>query len=240
MRKFIQMIQTMAEENFETVINRVVSRQTICAFFSTEPTDKSLEFISELRRERNLNIRALITLSGSPAKESVGGIEIVDLKNFHLLKPSPSVIFVADDFEYRMASSHLDGDIEIINWSKRIQRTIDAYKLYMSHISDLYDVYDSFVDEESKRVLCGYLLAKVSSKLSYAVYSNTPHYICPGFLPEKGDVFIDGGAYDGLTAQKFHSMGCNVFGFEMDAQNYVSAKKLSEQINASGGGDIIS
>ena len=236
MRKFIEMIQTMTKENFETALNRIVFRQTICAFFSAEPAEISLQFIAKIRRENNVNVRALITLSDSSEKELVGDIEVVDFKNFSLLKPSPAVIFVADDLEYKIASSYLDDDIEIINWSKRIQRTIDSYKTYMNHIADLYDVYDSFIDEDSKRVFRGFLLAKVSSKLSYAVYSNTPHYICPGFLPKSGDIFIDGGAYDGGTAKRFYNMGCKVVGFEMDKYNYAAANKTSEKIKLWGGG----
>lgn len=238
MKKFIEMLQTMTNENFETVINRIVSRQTICAFFSTGAVNESIKFISKLRLENNLNVRALITLSDSPSKELLDDIEVVDLKNFHLLKPSPSVIFVIDDLEYKIALSYLDKDIEIINWGKNIQRTRDSYKVYMNHIADLYDVYDSFVDEESKRVFCGYLLAKVSSKLSYAVFSNTPQYICPGFLPKAGDIFIDGGAYNGLTAKRFYDMGCKVVAFEMDEYNYALADKISKRINF--GGEVIS
>lgn len=237
MKKFIKMVQTMTKENFETAICRIVSRQTICAFFSKESKDVSLQFIAKLRRENNVNVRALITLSDSLVKEIVDDVEIVGLKNFSSLKPSPSVIFVVDDLEYKIASSYLDKDIEIINWGKRIQRTIDSYKTYMNHIADLYDVYDSFIDEESKRVFRGYLLAKISSKLSYAVYSNTPHYICPGFLPKTGDIFIDGGAYDGRTAKRFYDMGCKVVGFEMDEYNYATANELSEQIKHTWGGN---
>ena len=227
MKRFIDCVQLMYRERFDVIIERIISKQNICALFSLEPISNSMKFILELRK-KSFNINTLITINSSDIISS-SDIRIVDFKNFDTIKPLPSVIFVKDDVEYKIAFSQLDKGIEIINLGKNLQRSRDAYKSYMEHISDLYDVYNLFIDEESKKAFCGYLLAKVSSKLSYAVHANTPQYVCAGFAPKKDDILIDGGSCDGSTAARFSDMGCKVFAFEMDKINYAMAAELAKK-----------
>ncbi|MBQ3337269.1 MAG: FkbM family methyltransferase, partial [Selenomonadaceae bacterium] len=52
-----------------------------------------------------------------------------------------------------------------------------------------------------------------------------------GFLPERGAVVIDGGLCDGGTALRFSQMGYEVYGFEMDRENYEVARKVGEENN---------
>ena len=101
----------------------------------------------------------------------------------------------------------------------------------MTHLPDLQEVYESLIDEESKKTFCGYWRGCISNQLSSVVYANTPQYICPGFLPKAGDIVIDCGAYDGRTAVRFVNMGCKVYSFEMEKENYNRAAKLAEEKN---------
>ena len=105
------------------------------------------------------------------------------------------------------------------------------YNEFMGHLSALRKVYESLIDEESRKVFRGYWLAKILHRFGEAVYSNTSHYITAGFIPKKDDVFIDVGACDGYTALKFLNLGCKVYAFEMDKINFELTKKLAEEKN---------
>ena len=77
----------------------------------------------------------------------------------------------------------------------------------MSHLDDLREVYESLIDEASKKTFCGYRLGNISNRFGEIVFANTPHYICEGFIPNRGAVVIDGGVFDGGTAAVFAQMG---------------------------------
>lgn len=99
----------------------------------------------------------------------------------------------------------------------------------MTHLNDLQDVYESLIDETSRRTFCGYWLSRISNQIGEAVYSNSAHYLVSGFIPEPGAVVIDGGVFDGGTATVFSEMGYKVYGFEMDRKNFELAKKVADE-----------
>ena len=107
--------------------------------------------------------------------------------------------------------------------------TEHIYETFMAHLSDLQEVYESLIDEESKRTFRGYWLGNISNRLGEIVYSNASHYLISGFIPEHGAIIIDCGAYDGTTSAIFSEMGYRVYGFEMDKENYDVAKKVADE-----------
>ena len=109
--------------------------------------------------------------------------------------------------------------------------TEGAYKTFMTHLDDLQEVYESLIDEESKKTFCGYWLGRISNRLGKLNYANTPHYICAGFIPERDAIVIDGGAFDGGTANVFTEMGYKVYAFEMDKANFRLVRKVAEEKN---------
>ena len=74
-------------------------------------------------------------------------------------------------------------------------------------------------------------LGNITNRIGDIVYANTPHYICAGFIPERGAIVIDGGLCDGGTALRFSKMGYKVYGFEADKTNYMTARKVGEENN---------
>ena len=74
-------------------------------------------------------------------------------------------------------------------------------------------------------------LQKNSCRLSFnrADYSNAAHYLIHGFIPARGSVVIDGGVFDGGTAALFAEMGYKVYGFEMNKENYETARKVAKE-----------
>lgn len=124
------------------------------------------------------------------------------------------------------------GDVKVI-WPMTIRglTTDKVFEIFIEHLPELYDVYKSLVDSDSKETFCGFWSGCISNQISLIKYANTPQYICPGFLPKSGDIVIDCGAYDGGTAVRFVNMGCKVYSFEMDKKNFKVADKLSIEKN---------
>ena len=124
------------------------------------------------------------------------------------------------------------GDVKVI-WPMPIRgfTTDKIFEIFIEHLPELYDVYKSLVDSDSKETFCGFWSGCISNQISLIKYANTPQYICPGFLPKSGDIVIDCGAYDGGTAVRFVNMGCKVYSFEMNKINYQKASKVAELNN---------
>ena len=136
-------------------------------------------------------------------------------------------IFACGDLHFGVAQKYFPSaqilDIKNFNGAESF------YKAFMTHLPELQEVYESLIDEESKKTFCGHWLGNISGQLGEFVFANTPHYICAGFIPEEGDIIIDGGVFDGGTAAVFTQMGYKVYGFEMDKANYEIARKVAEK-----------
>ena len=140
----------------------------------------------------------------------------------------PEYIFVVDDTHARVAIKYLPNYKTI---SINMDNTDHIYQTFMEHLTDLQGVYESLIDEESKKTFCGYWLSRISNQMSEIVYSNSAHYLIAGFIPQHGAIAIDGGVFDGGTATIFSEMGYKVYGFEMDKKNFRMAKKIAEEKN---------
>ena len=101
--------------------------------------------------------------------------------------------------------------------------------MFTKHLSELKEVYDNLIDGDSRKTFCGYWRGIISNQIGKIFYANTPHYICAGFIPERGAIVIDGGAFDGGTASIFSDMGYKVYAFEMDKDNFELARKAAKE-----------
>ena len=101
----------------------------------------------------------------------------------------------------------------------------------MTHLPELQEVYESLIDEESKRTFLGYWRGCLLNRVDSVVYASTPHYFLEGFTPNPGDIFIDGGCYTGWTANQFAKLGCKVYSFEMNKTNFDLATKFAGEKN---------
>lgn len=154
--------------------------------------------------------------------------KIVQLNNAAKIQPRPEYIFVVDNVSARLSIKHLPH-CKTLNIDRR--NVDDDYNVFMNHLTNLQEVYESLIDEESKKTFCGYWLSRISNKMSEIIYTNSAHYLISGFIPKNNAVVIDGGVYDGGTATVFSEMGYKVYGFEMDRKNYEKVKPIAEQKN---------
>ena len=225
MKKFVELIKRMHNERYSVVLNKVVAEKIPVAFLTILPIDQAIEKVKDLRA-RNLNIDNLITFSHPPAISE--SFKITSLDDISKIHPRPEYIFATDPLDARIAIKYAP-DCAVIYPTGRDSEEI--YNTFMEHLPELQEVYESLIDEESKKTFCGYLLSSVSDRLGEVVYSNNVHYLLEGFIPKAGDVVIDGGVCDGETSAFFADMGCKVYGFELDKNNFDIAKKLADKKN---------
>ena len=225
MKKFVELIQRMHNERYSVVLDKIVAEKIPVAFLTILPIDQAIEKVKDLRA-RNLNIDNLITFSHPPAISE--SFKITSLDDISKIHPRPEYIFATDPLDARIAIKYAP-DCAVIYPTGRDSEEI--YNTFMEHLPELQEAYESLIDEESKKTFCGYLLSSVSDRLGEVVYSNNVHYLLEGFIPKAGDVVIDGGVCDGETAAFFADMGCKVYGFELDKNNFDIAKKLADKKN---------
>lgn len=162
--------------------------------------------------------------------ERAFGFRIIHADDAHTLYPAPEYVLVIDEFDRSPASAigtYIFPNSKVINLVH--SDTDHIYKIFMEHLTDLQEVYESLIDETSKKTFCGYWSGKITNRLADFVYSKDRHYLTTGFIPEKGAIVIDGGAYAGETAKMFYEMGYKVYSFEMDKKNFALAKKIIEE-----------
>ena len=103
----------------------------------------------------------------------------------------------------------------------RICRTI------LFNITKINSIYNT-LDITSKGYYAATLCSKGSGDIKDIMFSEEKQYFLEGYLPETGNIVIDGGAYDGMTAKAFCDIGCQVYSFEMDHLNYQKGLQLAQ------------
>ena len=221
MKKFVELIQRVHQERFSVVINKIITEKIPVAFFTLAPLEKAVDVIENLLKN-GINITDLITGSSYPipAAEQLA-IKITPVEKISKLHPRPEYIWAFTTTEARFAAKYLT---EYITLFPSLPNTDKIYETFMNHLTDLEEVYNSLIDEESKKTFRGWWLGNISQNFGEIVFCKNQHYITEGFIPKHGDIFIDVGACDGGTAAYFSEMGCKVYAFEMD-------KKITKQLN---------
>lgn len=225
MKNFVKLIKQAHEERYSAVMGKILQENLPVAFMSLASTAQAVETVKNFRAQ-GLNIIALFVRENDfyPAPAE---FEIISVDDAAKIFPQPEYIIPHDLTAARVAIKNFPASKVLLLGND----TDVIYETFMTHLDDLQEVYESLVDEESKKVFRGYWLGNISGQLGKIVYSNTPHYICAGFLPERGAIVIDGGLCDGGTALRFSQMGYEVYGFEMDRENYEVARRVGEENN---------
>ena len=151
-----------------------------------------------------------------PAISSEGKLRVVfaDMSNF-------AMAGVLDYFQGNSISS-----IEFLN----INYARFLNNVFIAHLNDIYEIYEN-LDSTGREVYKSYWIGKMSGRMDSYQYTNSPQYFISGFLPQKDDVVIDGGAYDGFTAREFASCGCDVYSFEMNGENFDQCMEVAQKYN---------
>ena len=225
MKNFVELIKRVHQERFSVVISRIVAEKIPVAFLSIAPLENSIANIKNLRAQ-GLNVTNLISTAPPPVFQN--DFTITPLDKISKIHPRPEFIFVENAIDARVAKKFLP-ETKIL--FPAAGNPDFAYEIFMNHLDDLQEVYESLIDETSRRTFCGYWHGRISNQLDKIIHANTPQYFTEGFIPEPGAIVIDGGVFDGSTSALFADLGCKVYGFELDRNNFEVAKILAKKKN---------
>ena len=226
MKNFVKLIKQVYEERYSVVLKKILDEKIPVAYLTLAPTAQAVETVRNFR-DQGLDITTLFVVNSAPPPLDID-FKIVHLKDAKNVALQSKYVFVWDEIEAAGALKYFPN-CEVICLYRG--NTDHIYETFMTHLPELQEVYTSLIDEDSKKTFCGYWRGCISNQIGKIFYANTPHYICAGFIPERGAVVIDGGAFDGGTATIFTQMGYEVYGFEMDRKNYEVARKVGEENN---------
>ncbi len=232
MKKFVELIQRVYTERYQTVIDRILKSKMPVAYLSIRTLSNAIEIVEDLRKQ-GMNITNLVTTTVPPEDLKVD-FNLVQLADFNKIQPRPEYIFTVDrtwDVTNARVAKKTAPDCKIISMVLLYNDHTNIYETFMSHLTDLQGVYESLIDETSRRTFCGYWLGNICNRFDELVYSDMPHYFCEGFIPPKGGVVIEGGSYDGGSATIFAEMGYKVYGFELEKGNYEKIKPIAREKN---------
>lgn len=153
------------------------------------------------------------------------------MKDAAQIYPKPEYVWVTGSIEANFAKKFMDGCKILMPAAIRGKNTEQVYEIFMTHLPELQEVYESLIDEESKKTFCGYWLSCIANRIDSVVYSDATHYFLTGFTPRPNDILIDAGCYNGWTAAQFAGLGCKVYSFEMNKTNFDLANKLAAEKN---------
>lgn len=227
MKNFVKLIEQVHNLRYMKVLTKIVKNKIPVAFLSIEPLDKVVADVEEFRAQ-GLNVTQLIT-TFEPCSEA--DFDIVNFRDADKIYPQPEYIFTNN-------LSRIDARValKIFPNAKVLEiygcdDTEICYETFMTHLDALREVYESLIDETSRKTFCGYWLGRISNRFDKLFHSNEAHYLIDGFIPDKGSIVIDGGVFDGGTASVFAQMGYEVYGFEIDKISYEFARKVAAEKN---------
>ena len=226
MKNFVKLIKQVYEERYSVVLKKILDEKIPVASLTLAPTAQAVETVRNFR-DQGLDITTLFVVNSAPPPLDID-FKIVHLKDAKNVALQSKYVFVWDEIEAAGALKYFPN-CEVICLYRG--NTDHIYETFMTHLPELQEVYTSLIDEDSKKTFCGYWRGCISNQIGKIFYANTPHYICAGFIPERGAVVIDGGAFDGGTATIFTQMGYKVYAFELDDENFALARKVGEEKN---------
>ena len=229
---FIKMISALHNNRYSQTMQVISANKIPCGLFLA-PVPKDIQRVRDFFQSRRLNLTCVCTMKEEdkelwqPASK---GEVIVSLEEFPNLKNKPKFMFSLQGFFPLMFTDYFNrfGIKMFVRGNAE-----NNYNFYMKHLSELSDAHDMFSDDESKKVFRAYMTGRVTDMINDFRFAPEPQYFLEGFLPAKGDIAIDGGAFDGTTALDFAKCGAKVFGFEMNEINY---KNCMARLKDSGGG----
>ena len=228
MKKFVEFVKHLHDVQMNFLTSKLMKEKIPCAFF-TPMISASLDIIDQIRNA-GINLTTILTSDKrySDFKSDLTILHINDINK----QPHPKYCFVVEDFgTFVTLKRLLEYNLEPIFLEfKEFPGTVN-FDFYIEHLPRIFEVYQDLIDDESRDVLIGYMLAQISKRISFCKFSNNVQYILNGFEPKPNEIVIDCGVCDGATSAMFADFGCRVIGFEMDSENYKIASEVAKNKN---------
>ena len=225
---FIKMLADWRGSMYSQTMKFLVDRKIPCGMFLTNIAE--LQNFRKFFKGRGLNLSCICVVNDADKKfEAEDGEQIVALSEFRTVNPKPRFMFVLQGFFPLMFMDYFKPYGTKMFCFNGNGAAEGRYDFYMKNLPALYEVHELLADEESKIAFRAYMTARVTNVLNDFRFAPEPQYFLEGFFPEKDDIAIDGGAFDGATSADFAKQGAQVYAFEMNADNYKNCLNRAEK-----------
>ena len=228
MEQFLEFVQRLRAERYEMFLTRLIKGNVPCGLFWPFAASKRCDEIVSSLNSWNINLVGVYTPDEYADTFETSVKPVSQLKNSG--NPPPVMFLLTDSWANGFHNFFKKLGIKTVGF-RDLNIARMTYDVYFNRLQLLYDTYNSLNDDESRKTYLSDILGIVSARLDLFRYTDSPQYMLAGYLPKKGDVFIDGGSFDGATAVDFAAMGCNVYSFELDADNYEKGKSNAQKYN---------
>ena len=230
MRDFFQMAVETERYGQNVFLGNLLREGKRCGLF-VSPLENAGDALGTVKqfRAQGLRVDCICTPDGAAYGDIPADIRLVTLQEIKT-DPDPvdCMLILASDDVWKPMYQYFKR-LGMSTWILRDDHEAGREQGWIrSNWMELYDAYALLRDEESRRAFRGAILGKYTGQLEYFHFAAEPQYFLQGFLPEEGDIAIDGGAYDGATSLDFASLGAKVHAFEMDARNFRKCSELAE------------
>jgi len=168
----------------------------------------------------------------------IDGIKVVRPCDLFNLKQGNILVCIASNWAREIAAQLEQMGIEYLdltNWSDRWKASFDP-ELINTNVGLIEKTYRLFEDKYSKACYQSVLKYRLTMKPEVLCLSDYEQYFHPLVKPEEEEVIIDGGAFDGITAQRFNLAlkdNCTIYSFEPELKNWEALQNKIEKLGLS-------
>ena len=228
--KFIEMISEIYTHNFKSHFMAAKIEKVPMAFFFgfTPPPPGGIASVANFLIQNGFNLQCAVCLFEEQKKDEVFAncpVPVVSFGELAMLKNRPKEILL-----FNFKDNCFTPFFNILGIDSYSFNEMKGYlDFVMNNLSKLYQTYSWLGDEESKETFLSIIKGNALGRINTYRFAKEPQYFLDGFLPGKGDIAIDGGAFDGATARDFSKLGAKVYAFEMNEQNYKNCLRRAEE-----------
>ena len=228
MQQFMQTISRLHRENYHRHIEEIIQQKQATGLAYAWDDIESCRHMKKRLESFGFHLQAIFVPGLTEWPAEMDGIPIVPFAEIQSRRIELDVVLLVDHMLVWMIHEVLQK----LGYRTLHLRSTDyeqqAYEIMMKHLPEMGEAYSLLADEESRAVFCAYLLGSYSWSMEDYRFAPEAQYMLAGFLPQKGDIAIDGGCYDGQTARQFVLCGAKVFSFELDSENYKNCRQLAK------------
>lgn len=226
--RFKKAVDYIVENNYNAYLAKLVKNKIdVGLFIPVENITPYSDIIKELLN-CGINLTYVILLNNR-GNINIGCCKVINIMDFDNVRRKPNVIFMLrlNNSNFIVDEYFRNKDIRTITLSNTTD-SMESYKIFLEHIMDLYEIYNMLDDELSKKSFLCDIIGAYTKSYNEIIFASEPQYMLKGYMPEKGDIAIDGGAYDGETGFDFFRLGAVVHSFELDENNYRKTKATAD------------
>ncbi|WP_051586360.1 FkbM family methyltransferase [Selenomonas sp. AE3005] len=238
MRNFIKMLQKMKGSTQEAELAKLIENGDKVGLFTAANDVPALETAIDIVRHlrmQGLQIACICVLDecAELVRLAVDELEIVTVSQLNSKARGIKKILILNSYKVWPEAIYqyfLEQGLSVYMLEDSDRYHIRRKEAW-AHITDYFDEYMLLADDESKETYLAVIRERMNGQLTEFRFAPEPQYMLCGYMPDKGDIVIDGGAFDGKTAKDFAAMGARVYAFEMNAVNFAACQKNNTDNN---------